>query len=228
MARTYGTTVEHLLAANPQVDPKALQVGSAICIPLGGAILRPEEQPLPEQLPATPEAKPGEVLYTMKEGDSLAKIAADNGLFLEQLLYANPNVNPGYAPPGTILVIPSSTQPIPGSVTYIVGENEQLLDILRKLDISYGRLKMFNPDTDLTQLKQGQTIFVPEVFGPGANCQAGTYSYTIKTTDTLLGIAKLFDLTVNDLLAANAFKDLEDLRPGAVICLPLKNLDDTI
>ncbi|PKM46288.1 MAG: hypothetical protein CVV03_05645 [Firmicutes bacterium HGW-Firmicutes-8] len=35
LAKHYGTTVEAITAANPDVDPLNLQIGETICIPLG-------------------------------------------------------------------------------------------------------------------------------------------------------------------------------------------------
>lgn len=35
LAKTYGTTVEAIAAANPNVDPLNLQIGETLCIPIG-------------------------------------------------------------------------------------------------------------------------------------------------------------------------------------------------
>jgi nucleoid-associated protein YgaU len=35
LAKVYGTTVESIVAANPDVDPLNLQIGDIICIPVG-------------------------------------------------------------------------------------------------------------------------------------------------------------------------------------------------
>lgn len=81
--------VEVLKAANPQVNPLNLQVGSKICIPA---------------FPVPP--CPGGVIWVVERGDTFYKIAQQTGTTIQALRQANPGVNPNNLQPGTRLCIP--------------------------------------------------------------------------------------------------------------------------
>lgn len=229
LARKSGSTVEELLELNEGIEPTMLAVGSTLCLPQGGAIIQDPDEDMPIDNTNPPVTSGFVAVYVVKPGDTLSFIANANGISIEQLLFANPNINPGYITAGTRLNIPEKDVPIPGSVKYTVKESETLLDILRKFGIGYGRLKLFNPNTDLTKLNAGDVIFIPEVYGGSVGkCAIGSYSYTIEQGDTLETIAAKFNLTVDQLLNINSFKDLDDLNVGSVICLPLTRFDDNI
>lgn len=51
-------------------------------------------------------------------------------------------------------------------------------------------------------------------------CPAGFISYTIQTGDTLYKIAQRFDVTVNDIMAANPGLLPESLQVARIICIP--------
>jgi hypothetical protein len=68
----------------------------------------------------TPTPEPTPVVYVIKSGDTLSKIAADNGLTLDQLMAANPDIkDPNRITEGQQIIIPvpvpAVPEPIPGS-----------------------------------------------------------------------------------------------------------------
>jgi len=78
--------------------------------------------------PPPPPPTPGPLLYTVREGDTLASIAADHGVSLEDLIAANGIGDPNLIHPGQVLVIPGhvatpqpapspAAPPIPGPTT---------------------------------------------------------------------------------------------------------------
>ncbi|NLG83641.1 MAG: LysM peptidoglycan-binding domain-containing protein, partial [Firmicutes bacterium] len=78
LARRFGTTVAALVSANPFVDPDNLQIGQRICLP---------RQP---QFPACPEGN----FYTIRPGDTFFSLARLFNVSLDDLLEANPGVDP--------------------------------------------------------------------------------------------------------------------------------------
>lgn len=223
LARYNGTTVEEILELNKGIEPTRLIAGSVLCIPQGGAIIQNPDEDLPESL--RPQVPDGFVkVYIVESGDTVFSIAKLFGISPEQLLFANPDLNPGYIVAGTKLNIPGTDIPLPGSVRYTVKDDEDLPDILRKFNIGYGRLKLFNPSVDLTELEEGDVIFVPEVYGGSiGKCDVGSYSYTVEQGDTLESIADKFNLRPEEIKGVR-----DGLRPGMVICLPLNRFDDSM
>lgn len=228
LARAAGTTVEEILELNRGIEPTRLVVGSVLCLPRGGAIIQNPDEDLPDSVrPSIPGIF--QTVYVIRQGDTLFSIARQFGVSVEQLLFANPDVNPGYIIAGTTLNIPMKDMPIPGSVKYVVLDGEDLLEILRKFGIGYGRLKLFNPNIDLTRLEKGMTIFIPEVYGGSVGrCDIGSYSYTVAEGDTFDTIAAKFGLTADQLRRMNVVGESGTIRPGTVICLPLNRFDDSM
>lgn len=100
IARRFGISLDALIAANPQLrDPDRLSVGQVINLPGGTAT--------PSPPPSTGQT------YTVQAGDTMYLIARRFGVDLEDLIAANPQVNPSNLRPGTVLQIPGQ-RPVPG------------------------------------------------------------------------------------------------------------------
>lgn len=133
VAERFGVSLEDLLAANPGINPAALQAGDAIRLPSGTEPVTPEapaatpteepaatpepeptDEPEPTEEPA-PTAEPaptstpaaGAQTYAVKSGDIPATIAAQFGISVEDLLAANPGINPTNLQIGDVLNIPA-------------------------------------------------------------------------------------------------------------------------
>jgi LysM repeat protein len=83
--------------------------GEASPTPAASASVVPTEEPSP-----TAEPTPEEVVYKVKKGDALGKIAAKYGVTVDQILAANPNIkNANQIAVGDKIIIP---QPLPSEV----------------------------------------------------------------------------------------------------------------
>ncbi|WP_324669852.1 LysM peptidoglycan-binding domain-containing protein [Geochorda subterranea] len=93
IAQRFGTTVDAILAINPQIaNPNLIFPGQIICIP----IARP-----PGVCP------PNTVAYTVQPGDTLFFIAQRFGTTVDAILAANPQItNPSLIFPGQVICIP--------------------------------------------------------------------------------------------------------------------------
>ena len=76
LARTLGTTVSAILAANPGINPNLLEVGQILCLPTGGAV-----------------PCPNGTIYRVQAGDTLFGIARRFGITLDAILRANPGLS---------------------------------------------------------------------------------------------------------------------------------------
>ncbi|MFH1810595.1 MAG: LysM peptidoglycan-binding domain-containing protein [Pseudomonadota bacterium] len=98
IARRHGLSLQALIQANPQIrDPNRIMPGQLVAIPGGGATSSASSSPAP--------ASDGR--YTVKRGDSMAKIAQAHGISLASLKHANPQVrDPNRIYAGQQLTIP--------------------------------------------------------------------------------------------------------------------------
>ena len=108
------------------------------------------------------------MVYTVKSGDSMAKIAAKHGISVGALVRANPQVDdPRLIFPGQKLEIPGqpvspSAPPTSFSDQYRVRSGDTLSKIARAFGVSLAALVAANPQIrDPDRIKVGQIIHVP-------------------------------------------------------------------
>jgi len=159
--------------------------------------------------------------YTVKSGDSLSAIAAAHGVSLQALEAANPQItNPNLIYPGQNINIPGSggTTSAPPSSTgstsagsnYTVKSGDSLSAIAAAHGVSLQALEAANPQiTNPNLIYAGQTIKIPGSGGGSAAAPASTGSssagsnYTVKSGDSLSGIAAAHGVSLQALEAAN-------------------------
>ena len=161
--------------------------------------------------------------YVIKQGDTLASIAASFGTNAEAITTANPAVNcqpgqPCWSPvPGASLPRPGMgiSMPVglrinlPVPLSYQVGSQDTLAGIAERFGLSVADLV---PAVSDATLAPQVTVVLPPV------------SYQVATNDTPLSIAAMFGLTVGQLVLANTDVGFGTVVvPGAEL-LPLDTL----
>jgi LysM domain len=95
--------------------PSILGLGGTAGGPAGSG--SPAASEAAQSLAPTPIPAPTPVVYTLKKGDTLSKIAARNGLTLDELLAANPAIkNPNKVAEGQQIIIPVPSGAPPADV----------------------------------------------------------------------------------------------------------------
>lgn len=108
IAKAHGVTLKALEAANPGVDSKKLKIKQTLVIP--ASTKSAETATTSATTGAAPAVTPSgsEKTYTVKSGDTLAKVAKKNGVKLKALRAANPKIaTTDHIHVGDKLVIPS-------------------------------------------------------------------------------------------------------------------------
>jgi LysM repeat protein len=110
IAARNGVSLQALLAANPSIrNANQISVGQQITIP-GGGNPGGNWSPPPPPPPPPPPAPSGQRTYTVRAGDTMGAIAARNGVSLQALLAANPQVaNPSLINVGQVLNLPGGS-----------------------------------------------------------------------------------------------------------------------
>ncbi|MGI6574618.1 MAG: LysM peptidoglycan-binding domain-containing protein [bacterium] len=205
LSHRFGISINTILRANPQIiDPNLIYTGQIICIPF----------------PPAPRPCSG-FLYTIQPGDSLYFIAQRFGISLRALMRANPQIiNPHIIYPGQVICIPVPSPPtVCRGFLYEVETGDTIARIARRFGVRHQAILDANPQiVDPNLIFPGQMICIP--FPPPPECPEG-FLYTIQRGETLLAIARRYNLTVNQLLAANPqIVDPDIIFVGQVICIP--------
>lgn len=169
---------------------------------------------------------PGGELYTIRAGDTFYRISRRMGVSLDDLLAANPGIDPERLQIGQQICIPGEEGPpgepaCPGGTLYTVRAGDTFWTISRQTGVPLDRLLAANPGVDPERLQIGQRICIPgeEVPPEEPECPDGRL-YTIQAGDTFWLLSRRFDIPLDDILAANPGVDPERLQVGQVICLP--------
>lgn len=115
IASRLGIDLDALTEANPGVDPGALRVGQSIKLPLNPDAPPPAATAPATEPPASPTAPAPDATgtpasvgqsYIVQDGDFPAKIAEQFGIAVEDLLAANPGIDPTGMRIGDVIIIP--------------------------------------------------------------------------------------------------------------------------
>lgn len=148
LAQRFNTTVPAIISANPFINPQALTVGTQICIPRQRIY------------PPCPERN----YYFIKPGDTLYNIAQFFNVSLDDLLEANPGINPYDLRIGQVICIPLATPPVtcpPGARSYIIKPGDTFYALARRFNTTVESLINLNPNINPNALLIGQRICIP-------------------------------------------------------------------
>jgi LysM repeat protein len=138
---------------------------------------------------------------------------------------ATNNTAPAFAPPTNVLAavtnvvtnvttaiesVPPPPLPPINPTEYKVLKGDTFSTIARKFHTTTKAITDVNPGIDATKLQIGQTLHIPPptvsggTAAPPVNAAAGEQVYTVKSGDTLIGIAAQYKVTVKALRSANS------------------------
>ncbi len=146
LAKRFNTTIPALIAANPGVDPRNLQIGMQICIPV----------------PPTGESCPGGFLYVIRAGDTFFSVSQRFGIAVAALAAANPGVDPNMLAVGQLICVPApQPTPCPGGRFYTIVAGDTLFSIARRFNTTVDALIAANKGINPANLQVGQVICIP-------------------------------------------------------------------
>ena len=156
LAIRYNTTIEAITAANPSVNPNALQIGQIICIP---------GTPTPPPPPPT-TCPTGTFAYTIVSGDTYFRLAQRYNTTVEAIRSANPNVNPDALQIGQRICIPGTPTPPPptcpaGTMAHTVRSGDTYYRLAIQHNTTVEAIRSANPGVDPDNLRVGQIICIP-------------------------------------------------------------------
>lgn len=204
-----------------------------------------EREEVLEPVDQTPvEAPPAEatlIVYTVRRGDSLWSISRQFGITIQDIVDANPGINPNSIQYGQKVMVPDhlsggtgarATRPTsagpelpPGASTYTVKAGDFLARIANQQGTTVGAIRQANRLTsDLIQV--GQVLVIPGGTDQGtavsgdSTIPSDAVTITVQAGDTIGEIAQNYDVTVRELMDANAITDPRKVRVGQRLIIP--------
>src|SRR3954470_6414522 len=193
---------------------------------------------LPAAVFAAPTSPATGTPYIVVAGDFLAGIAAKLGVSLPQLLGANNLKAKSVIIPGDKLIVPpGATSPAPapaasspsaGPLVHTVKSGDFLASIASLHKVTLPDLMAVNNLTVKSLILPGQQLALPanavaaatDAAPASSTPAAGSLTHTVKSGDFLAGIAKLYKVSLPDLLAANKLTARSLILPGTKLALP--------
>jgi peptidoglycan lytic transglycosylase D len=179
--------------------------------------------------------------YTVSRGDSVASVA--------KRFNTTPNVvrEMNDLPTGTLTVgadlhVPSASAGLPAKVllaaarvdghdrtsrrphVHVVHRGDTMWSIARRTGVDVNKLAMMNGMRPGDPLRAGQRIRVSNSdSGSRAAAVARKVTYTVRSGDTLTAIAKLFQVSVNQIMAWNGIASRSGIAPGQKLTIRMSS-----
>jgi len=202
IAKKFDISVEELKAAN-NLNSNLINVGQIIKIP-------------EKEITETGDY----VVYVVKSGDSLYRIAQEYGVTVDELIDYN-NLSTSSLKINQQLLIPKRKESEEPTTTYIVKSGDTLYSIARDYDTTVNDLMSLNNLTT-SVLNLGQVLKIPtETLD-----QNNYVEYVVKSGDSLYLIAQKYNTSVNELKTLNNLST-NLLNIGQVLKIPGSNTSVT-
>ncbi|WP_314427731.1 LysM peptidoglycan-binding domain-containing protein [Leuconostoc lactis] len=247
IAALHQMSLSQLVSLNGITNPNLIQVGKVIKVTGATNNAQPSVPAAPTQQPAAPEAPATNTAatYTVKAGDTLLRIAAQFKMNLAQIAALNQISNLNAIRVGQVLKVSNAvgsnntqntTQPSAGAPTkaapsttgYTVKSGDTLSAIAAANGVSLANLLSWNNLSLQAIIYPGQKLTIQNannatVTTPNAPTSTPTVmpstngSYTVKSGDTLYGIAAKLGTKVQTLLSLNGLQLSSTIYVGQVL-----------
>jgi LysM repeat protein len=178
-------------------------------------------------------------MHTVRAGDTLYMLARQYKITLDELMRANPNLDPYNLRIGMQLCIPTTgnegtsggsqqSRPMQEDVrdqayadnrVYKTQRGDTLTRILDRYEITFAALQSSNPDIDFTDSLEEMSLCIPSEDRFRTCPMSG--AYIVKSGDNLDSISKKLLVITDSLLMTNPTLTTEDFGiPGTKVCIP--------
>ena len=164
------------------------------------------------------------ISYTVRRGDTLSEIAMNYGVTVSEIAGINNIANPNLIYVGQVLSIPRNGGTTSGNsnsnlTTYIVKRGDTLSEIAMNYGVTVSGIAGLNGISNPNLIYPGQVL---RIYANTGNVQGSSnyINYTIRSGDTLSGIASRYGTTVNTLAQINGIGNPNLIYAGRTIRIP--------
>lgn len=199
IARRHSTSASRLQQLNGLRSAHHVRIGQRLRIPTpnSGAPMQVADRPTPRETAR---------YHQVGSGETLSEIAQRYETSTARLLALNGLDDPHQLRLGQTLRVPG------GGTTHVVVPGETLSEIATRYGRPMRTLLAANALSDPHQLRPGQELDIPGAGGP--------QQHRVTPGETLWDIARLHDTPLSSLVAHNALKNADSIRPGQLLEIP--------
>ena len=244
VAKNHDITVEMLRILNPKIDfTKEIPAGTILNVPKrAGETIIPEEEitleetslfdPQPEE---TTPIEPKRIIHTVKDTETLFKIATNYNVPMWALMLKNNIEDANVILAGKNLEIPtkeeikafeaiknSTKKEIPKE--HKIKSGETLSGIAAEYGINNQDLMDWNNIKNANKIRDGQILRLtpPEAKPSEPKKESTEIKYTVKSGDALSVIAENHEVKMSLIMLKNNIQNPKHIQPGDVIIIPSK------
>ena len=178
-------------------------------------VLLSDTIPLPT--PETPTQDNNTIIYTVKSGDTLSKIAREYGTTVSEIVALNNISNPNLIYPGEQFTIKTNGNVNnSNTIVYTVVYGDTLSEIAYKYNTTVSNLVAINNISNPNLIYPGEKITITSNSTNLGN-ECGKVLYTIKRGDTLSKIAREYGTTVSEIATLNNISNPNLIYAGNII-----------
>jgi len=161
--------------------------------------------------------------HVVQKGETLSDVALRYGTTTSALARANGISNPNFVLAGSTLTIPSGGGSAPtstGGSSHTVQAGETLWDLARRFGTTVDALASANGIANPNLVVAGTTITISGGGGAGSgSTSGGSTSHTVRSGETLSGIAARYGVSVSSLARANGITNPNLVVAGTTITI---------
>ncbi|WP_264565105.1 LysM peptidoglycan-binding domain-containing protein [Flavobacterium sp. N3904] len=157
--------------------------------------------------------------HTVLKGETITQIAQAYKTTPSEIYKLNPEAQNGIAE-NQILVIPELLPQTKNTITHIVAPKETLFGLATKYNVKVEVIQNANAAVLANGLQVGQELVIPQE--PKTEIATTKSTHLVQPKESLFSIARLYNVSVEDLDKANAELMKIGLQEGQVITIPNK------
>lgn len=159
--------------------------------------------------------------HTVLKGETITQIAQKYKTSPSEIYRLNPETQNGIAENQVILVAELMQKPN-NSITHIVQSKETLFGLATKYNIKVEAIQNANAAALVNGLQVGQELVIPQESDQKPEIAAVKTKHTVQAKESLFSIARLYNVSVEDLDKANTETIKNGLQVGQEINVPNK------